>query len=102
LKLLLPRLDQAVGSLDLAVQSTLHDGELSCKLQSIDIKELQLLDILRDDRRRRPSRVQSQHQAFVRSILFTHALLDQSWYWIVLATGPLVRTASSRGGPVLS
>jgi hypothetical protein len=27
--------------------------------------------------------------------------LDQSWYWTVLGTGPLVRTASSRGGPVL-
>jgi hypothetical protein len=25
----------------------------------------------------------------------------QSWYWTVLGTGPLVRTASSRGGPVL-
>jgi hypothetical protein len=27
--------------------------------------------------------------------------LGQSWYWTVLGTGPLVRTASSRGGPVL-
>ncbi|KAG9670156.1 hypothetical protein KCU87_g7363, partial [Aureobasidium melanogenum] len=26
---------------------------------------------------------------------------SQSWYWTVLGTGPLVRTASSRGGPVL-
>jgi ankyrin repeat protein len=26
---------------------------------------------------------------------------QQSWYWTVLGTGPLVRTASSRGGPVL-
>jgi hypothetical protein len=74
-----PGLIQTLYRFDLAVQFGFEDGQLPCKFKGLHIKELELLHVLRKNRRRRGI-VQCEDKAFGRRILALDALVDDGRY----------------------